>query len=296
MRPEIIADYACITGEGPLWHPLERRLYWVDIPQSRIFRYDPATGHHEICHQGDEAIGGFTVQADRALLLFMARGAVRRWHDGALETVIEEIPQERESRFNDVIASPEGRVFCGTMPTEDRLGRLYRLDPDGTLTQVLDAVDISNGMGFSPDLQHLYYTESRKRTITRFDYDRATGALSNRRVFVEIPPGEGVPDGLTVDADGNVWSARWGGSRLVRYTPDGEEDLRINVPAKNVSSVTFGGPDLTDIYVTTAGGDDKTENGPGAGALFHLNLGIQGRAEFFSRIRLERDSRDYRNG
>jgi D-xylonolactonase len=182
------------------------------------------------------------------------------------------------------------------MPTEDRLGRLYRLDPDGTLTQVLDAVDISNGMGFSPDLQHLYYTESRKRTITRFDYDRATGALSNRRIFVEIPPGEGVPDGLTVDADGNVWSARWGGSRLVRYTPDGKEDLRINVPAKNVSSVTFGGPDLTDIYVTTAGGDDKTENGPGAGALFHLNLGIQGRAEFFSRIRLERDSRDYRNG
>lgn len=288
MKPEIIADYACITGEGPLWHPLEQRLYWLDIPQGRIFRYDPATDHHEICHQDDEAIGGFTVQADGALLLFMARGAVRRWRDRVLETVIAEIPQERGNRFNDVIADPEGRVFCGTMPTtmptEERLGRLYRLDPNGALTQVLDAVDISNGMGFSPDLRHLYYTESRKRTITRFDYDRATGALSNRRAFVEVPPGEGVPDGLTVDVEGHVWSARWGGGCLVRYTPEGDEERRITFPAKQVSSVTFGGPDFTDIYVTTAGGDHKAENGPGAGALFHLNLGIQGRAEFFSRI------------
>jgi D-xylonolactonase len=292
MKPDLIADYACITGEGPLWHPLEKRLYWLDIPQGRIFRYDPATGRHEICHQADEAIGGLTIQADGALLLFMARGAVRRWHDGMLETIIAEIPQEREGRFNDVIADPEGRIFCGTMPTEERLGRLYRLDPDGTLTQALDAVDISNGMGFSPDLQHLYYTESRRRTIYRFDYNRATGALSNRRVFVEIPLGEGVPDGLTVDVEGYVWSARWDGGCLVRYTPEGQEEKRITFPATKVSSVTFGGPDFTDIYVTTAGGDDKTENGPGAGALFHLNLGIQGRAEFFSRIRLERDSRD----
>lgn len=292
MKPDLITDYACITGEGPLWHPLEKRLYWLDIPQGRIFRYDPATGRHEICHQADEAIGGLTIQADGALLLFMAQGAVRRWHNGVLETIIEEIPQERNSRFNDVIADPEGRVFCGTMPTEHRLGRLYRLDPDGTLTQVLDAVDISNGMGFSPDLRYLYHTESRARTITRFDYDRVTGALSNRRVFVEIPSGEGVPDGLTVDAEGYVWSARWGGSRLVRYTPEGEEERRIRFPANKVSSVTFGGSDLTDIYVTTAGGDDKAENGPGAGALFHLNLGIQGRPEFFSRVEVRQDSQD----
>jgi D-xylonolactonase len=292
MKPDLIADYACITGEGPLWHPLEKRLYWLDIPQGRIFRYDPATGRHEICHQADEAIGGLTIQADGALLLFMARGAVRRWHNGVLETIIEEIPQERNSRFNDVIADPEGRVFCGTMPTEHRLGRLYRLDPDGTLTQVLDAVDISNGMGFSPDLRYLYHTESQARTITRFDYDQTTGELANRRVFVEIPPGEGVPDGLTVDAEGYVWSARWGGSRLVRYTPEGEEERRIRFPANKVSSVTFGGSDLTDIYVTTAGGDDKAENGPGAGALFHLNLGIQGRPEFFSRVEVRQDSQD----
>jgi len=284
MKPELIADYACVIGEGPLWHVQERRLYWVDIPQGRLFRYDPATGDHECCHQDEAAIGGFTVQADGALLLFMARGAVRRWHDGALTTVVAEIPEERGGRFNDVIADPRGRVFCGTMPVGERPGRLYRLDPDGTLARVLDAVHISNGMGFSPDLQSLYHTESLRRTIYRFDYDRATGTLSNRRVFVRTPPGEGVPDGLTVDAEGYVWSARWDGGCLVRYTPQGEEALRISFPAKKVSSVAFGGADSTDLYVTTAGGDRKAEEGPGAGALFRLNLGIRGRPEFVSRI------------
>lgn len=285
LEPELIADYACVTGEGPLWHPLEQRLYWVDIPTGRMFRYAPATGQHEQCYAG-EVVGGFTVQADGALLLFMARGAVALWREGALTPLIAEIPAERDSRFNDVIADPEGRVFCGTMPTGEQGGALYRLDGDGALTRLLEGVQISNGMGFSPDLAQLYYTESLARTIWRFDYDRATGALSEQRVFVRVPEveGEGVPDGLTVDAEGHIWSARWGGGCLVRYRPDGIEDLRTPLPAQKVSCVTFGGPDTTDLYVTTAGGDDKAANGTGAGALFRLRLGIQGRPEFYSRI------------
>ncbi len=283
MEPELIADYACVTGEGPLWHPLERRLIWVDIPTGRMFRYDPATGQHAQCYAG-EVVGGFTIQADGALLLFMARGAVALWREGALTPVIAEISEERESRFNDVIADPEGRVFCGTMPTGDRGGALYRLDTNGALTRVLEGVQISNGMGFSPDLTQLYYTESLARTIWLFDYDRATGDLSNRRIFVRVPEREGVPDGLTVDAEGYVWSARWNGGCLVRYRPDGVEDFRIPFPARKVSCATFGGPDYTDLYVTTAGGDDKAANGPGAGALFRVRVGIQGRPEFCSRV------------
>jgi len=288
MELELIADYGCLTGEGPLWHPLERRLYWVDIPPGRLFRYDPAQGHHEPCYAAGESIGGFTVQADGALLLFMARGAVSLWREGTLTPVIPEIPEERESRFNDVIADPEGRVFCGTMPVGERGGSLYRLDPDGALTRVLDGVQISNGMGFSPDLTQFYYTESLARTIWLFDYDRATGALSRRRAFVRTPEHEGVPDGLTVDAEGHVWSARWDGGCLVRYRPDGSEDFRVEFPARQVSCATFGGPDYRDLYVTTAGGDDKATNGPGAGALFRLRPGVQGRPEFFSRIAVGR--------
>ncbi|MFH1007072.1 MAG: SMP-30/gluconolactonase/LRE family protein [Candidatus Latescibacterota bacterium] len=285
MKPELIADYACHTGEGPLWHPGEKRLYWLDIPAGRIFRYTPASGTHEQVHEG-EAIGGFTIQADGALLLFMARGAITIWREGTLTTAIDEIPDERESRFNDVIADPAGRVFCGTMPTEDRLGRLYRLDLDGTLTRVLDGITCSNGMGFSPDRKHMYYTDSHKYEIYVFDYDEDTGAIANQRLFVRAPKGEGVPDGLTVDEAGYVWSAHWDGNCLVRYTPDGVEDRRIPLPAPKVSSLTFGGEDYTDIYITTAGGTSKETEGSGAGALFRVNPGIRGVPEFPSRIGL----------
>lgn len=285
MELELVADYACATGENPLWHPEEEHVYWVDIPAGRLFRYDPRTGRHEQCLEG-EPIGGFTLQADGSLLLFMARGAIRVWRDGFIKTIVEEIPDERTTRFNDVIADPEGRVFCGTMPTADRLGRLYRLDPDGHLTILLEGIGCSNGMGFTPDRKGMYYTDSPRRVIYLFDYDQATGALSNQRVFVRTPEGEGVPDGLTVDAEGYVWSARWDGSALYRYAPDGREVLRIPFPAKKVSCPTFGGQDYGDLYVTTAGGAHKDREGPGAGALFRLRPGVKGVPEFRSRVGL----------
>jgi D-xylonolactonase len=283
MEPIMLADYACHTGENPLWHPMEKRIYWTDIPHGELFWYDPATGQHEHFYKGEQ-VGGFTIQVDGALLLFMARGAVKIWRNGELTTVIDEIPDERESRFNDVMADPVGRVFCGTMATKDRLGRLYRLDPDGALTLLLEGIGVSNGMGFTPDLTKMYYTDSPARKIYLFDYNQDTGAISNQRTFVEIPEGEGWPDGMTVDVEGCVWSARWDGSALFRYTPEGVEERRITFPCKKVSSVIFGGDDLTDMYVTTAGGQNKAEEGEGAGALFHLNLGIRGKPEFFSKI------------
>ena len=283
MEPVLVADYQCITGEGPLWHPDEKRVYWLDIPLGRMFRYDPATGKHEQCYEG-EMIGGFTIQDDGALLLFMARGAVKVWREGRLTTIIEEIPDERNSRFNDVIADPAGRVFCGTMPTKERLGRLYRLDLDGKLTKLLEGIGCSNGMGFTPDRKRMYYTDSPKHEIYLFDYDQASGAITNQRVFVHTPEDEGAPDGMTVDAEGYVWGARWDGGCLVRYAPDGTEVLRVQFPARKVSSAIFGGDDYTDIYVTTAGGNKKETEGWGAGGLFRINLGIRGVPEFRSRI------------
>jgi D-xylono/L-arabinono-1,4-lactonase len=287
MKPTMIADYACVTGEGPLWHPDEGRLYWVDIPTGRMFRYEPATGHHEPCYQGP-SVGGFTLQADGKLLLFMEKGAIRAWQDGFCETIVPEIPEERESRFNDVIADPEGRVFCGTMPTRERPGRLYRLDRDGSLRVVVPEVGISNGMGFTPDGTGMYYTDTRARCIYLYDYDRATGEIGNRRIFASVPaePGEGGPDGMTVDAEGYVWSARWDGGCLVRYDPQGREVGRIAFPAKKVSCPTFGGPDYADLYVTTAGGQNKAEDGEGAGALFRVDAGVRGVPEFRSRVGL----------
>ncbi len=286
IQPELIADYQCQIGENALWHPLERRLYWTDVTGGRLFRYDPVTGKHEQCYSGPP-VGGFTVQADGTLLLFMARGAIAQWRDGHLKYLIEEISDERQSRFNDVIADPAGRVFCGTMPTPTRPGRLYRLDPEGGLHLLLEGIGISNGMGFTLDRRQMYYTDSEARCIYLFDYDEKTGSLTNQRVWLRTPEGAGLPDGMTVDAQGHVWSARWDGSALYRYTPDGVEELRIEFPARKVASVAFGGDDLSDLYITTALMDGtKAEEGEGAGALFRLRLGIRGLQEFFSRIRI----------
>jgi D-xylonolactonase len=281
----MVADENSGIGEGPLWHPTEKKVYWVDIAGGSMFRYDPDHRTHERVYQG-LPVAGLTLQEDGTLLLFMARGAVGIWKNGELAFIIDEIPEERDTRFNDVIADPEGRVFCGTMPSEDHLGSLYRLDTDGTLTRILERIAVSNGMGFTPDRKQMYYTDSGKGEIYLFDYEPVSGELSNERVFQKVPGSEGVPDGMTVDSEGYVWSARWDGGCLVRYAPDGTEVLRIPFPARKVSSLTFGGPDYRDIYVTTAGGENREEEGSGAGALFHLDLGIQGVPESFSRIGL----------
>ena len=285
MVPELIADYRCETGEGPLWHPMERQVYWSDIPRGRIFRLNPFSRRHEQIYEG-RIVGGYTIQSDGSLLLFMDRGSVAVWRDGKLKYLVNEMEGETDNRFNDVAADPAGRVFCGTMPTDTRSATLYRMDTDGSITTVLEGVGLSNGIGFSPDQKQMYYTDSLARKIYIFDYDIDSGDITNQRVFVETPDDGSIPDGMTVDAEGYVWGARWDGSSLYRYNPDGEQVVQIQFPAKKVSSVIFGGVDLTDMYVTTAGGGNKAEEGPGAGGLFRLNVGIQGKPEFLSRVGL----------
>jgi len=286
--PVLIADYACETGENPLWHPMERRLYWTDIPAGRLFRYDPASGKHELCYQG-RPVGGFTIQPDGALLLFMDRGTIALWRNGALteivqDIVLEDIPEERDSRFNDVIADPQGRVFCGTMSTAERKGRLYRLDIDRSLHLLLEGIGCSNGMAFTLDRRGLYYTDSFAREIYLFDYDAESGAISNQRIFARFAEADGLPDGATLDAEGHLWTALWDGACIVRLSPDGSVERKIATPVPKTSSLAFGGDDCSDIYITTAGGNRKDVEGPLAGGLFHLKAETRGLPEFFSRI------------
>ena len=284
MTPELIADYACEVGENPLWHPAEKRVYWSDITTGRIFYYDTVTRKHGLHNEGT-IVGGFTIQSDGTLLCFMDDGAIGTLRNGKFDYLMKSIPGEEQHRFNDVAADPQGRIFCGTVSkTLDVPGRLYRLDRDGSITKVVDGVGVSNGIGWTLDHKHMYYTDSKARTIYIFDYDEGTGEISNQRPFVQVT--DGMPDGMTVDSEGYIWSARWDGSALHRFTPNGKQDRKVEFPAKQVSSVIFGGDDLTDMYVTTAGGQDKAKNGPGAGALFRVNVGIKGLPEFQSRIGL----------
>ena len=285
--PEVVFDAPCEIGEGPLWHEDEQTLYWVDISAGRVYRYDPASGENAVAYQHDAMVGGFTIQANGSLLLFCSRGAILHLRKGKATPVIDEIPAERDGRFNDVIADPEGRVFCGTMPNRKGVARLYRLDPDSTLTEVYPDIGLSNGMGFSPDLQTFYHTDTGHRCIYRMDYDRATGELANRSVLLRTPADEGGPDGMAVAADGTIWSARWGGRALFHYDAAGELLGAVPFPVLKVSSVTFGGPDVTTAYVTTAcgeGGGRNDDEGHLAGSLFRVDLGAQGTAPFRSRI------------
>ena len=284
MQLEKITELDLQTGENPLWHPAEKKLYFTDIPTGRLFRYDPATDKTEQFYDGD-TVGGFTFQADGSLLLFMERGRIARWQDGELTTLIDEIPAERESRFNDVIADPQGRVFCGTMPSPTTGGRLYRLDRDLGLVPLVENVQISNGMGFTRDYKQFYYTESVARKIYLFDYDQATGDLTNKRVWRDFSADPGVPDGMTVDSEGCIWSARWDGGAVFRYAPNGDLLEKIELPAKKIPSICFGGDDLRDLYITTAlDGGTKAEEGQGAGALFRARVDVAGVPEFYSKI------------
>lgn len=286
MQARVLVDSECELGEGPLWQPEEKRIYWTDIRAGKIHRYDPASDAHELYYDAPdgEKIGGFTFQEDGSLLLFMTDGRVSIYREGVLETVVSGLPDEAGMRFNDVIADPRGRVFCGTMDVDDpSTGRLYRLETDGTLTTILDSVELPNGMGFTPDRDRFYMTESNTNTIHLFDYDPETGGLENRRTFAERPAETWTYDGLTVDADGGVWSALWDGGSVVRHTAGGEIDRRVEIPATNVTSLAFGGDDLSDLYVTSA----AMQTGPDdvhAGNLFGVDAGRSGKREFTSAV------------
>jgi len=285
MKVERVVDYQCLLGEGPLWHPVEKCLYWLDILRGQVLVYDPSNKTHRIVYEG-EPVGGMTLQADGSLLFLMSKGVIANWRKGKLTTLTQiKDAYEQERRFNDAIADPAGRVYAGTMSLEDYTGRFYRIDTDGTAVKLLENVKISNGMAFSPDHKNFFFTETKASKIHVFDYEQTTGSLTNQRTFADIPQEEeeGLADGLTIDSQGYLWSARFGGSAVVRYSPDGAEERRIPVPAPNVASLTFAGDNLDDLYVATAAVQEKPAD-PSSGALFKLKPGVRGVAQFVSRI------------
>lgn len=274
-----------ILGEGPSWDPAARVLYWVDIKRPAVFRYDPAvgqTGHWPMARP----VGCVapTRSADRLVFadadgfgaLELATGRINRWADPEAD-----LPG---NRFNDGKVDRQGRLWAGTIDGEckEPTGSLYRLDPDGTVHRMAGGFICSNGLGWSPDQRTMYFTDSMVRTIWAFEFDAASGGLGERRVFVRLSDHDGVPDGLTVDAQGYVWSAIWDGWRIVRFAPDGRIDREIPMPVQRPSSCAFGGPDLKTLFVTSACVELQWEalrSGPLAGAIFALDCDVTGLPE-----------------
>ncbi len=280
---EHILGCQCCLGEGPLWHVAEQALYWVDIEGSRVHRLRPATMQHET-FDTDVAITALGLRQSGGFVAATTAG-LGTWQPGdAQVTITHNVePDLPDNRFNDGAVDPGGRFWAGTMytgPDESIFqGTFYRLDPDGRVHTMRREVGVSNGLGWSPDRKTMYYTDSPRHVIYAYDYDAATGAIANERVFVQVPDDEGVPDGLAVDSEGFIWSARWEGWRIVRHDPTGRVEREVRLPVAAVTSCAFGGPDLTDLYITSAWvplDDARRREQPLAGDLFRLRVDVPG--------------------
>jgi L-arabinonolactonase len=281
MKAELIVDSRCTLGEGATWDARSGRLYWVDIEGAKLWRYDPRDQSSRSFNM-PERLATFALCADaNTLLLGLAsRLAFFDLTTGAIRTLME-VEAGQPTRLNDGRCDREGRFVFGTKhDVEDAqpLGGFYRLNTDLTLERLpLGDCAISNSIGFSPDGARMYYCDSPTRQIRVCDYP----SCSNDRVFIELSDSDGVPDGSTVDADGGLWNAQWGGRRVVRYAPDGRETARIDVPTEQPSCVAFGGVDFDTLYVTSAGIGLDTSDGSDAhaGGVFSAQPEARGIAE-----------------
>ncbi|BCL30863.1 SMP-30/gluconolactonase/LRE family protein [Streptomyces aurantiacus] len=251
---EVAVRAEAALGEGPTWDAEAQRLIWIDILGSRVYTYDPVSGRRTVLateqHVGaakPRAGGGLVVNLRDGVGLYGPGPEDFRWLHR------DPVPGRRA---NDAAVAPDGALWTGTMRYDEAPGggTLSRVAPDGTVTAVLDDVTVSNGTGWSPDGRLMYYIDTPTRRIDVFDFDTDSDGqqATNRRPLAVIDEGDGFPDGLTVDADGCVWVALWDGGAVRRYTPSGTLDRVVELPVPRATACTFGGADLTDLYITTA--------------------------------------------
>ena len=281
---ELVVDAHAEVGEGPVWDAERRVLWWVDIPAGLVHVFDPRTG-------GDRAIsvhspvGAIALRRDGTLLAALAeRLAVLDPETGRLETLLPFTDDGPPLRCNDGKCDPTGRFWIGRMDVhgEAAVGSLLRVEPDLSVAACLTQLTVPNGLAWSPDGLTMYYVDSAWCEVRAYAFDAETGAIDDGRPLVRFPHDGTAPDGLTVDEEGCVWVARWGAGCVDRVSPAGDIVARIDVPGvSQVSSCSFGGTDLVELYITTAHEDFTPEDlarEPLAGGLFRCRPGVRGLA------------------
>ncbi len=282
MKVELAIDSYDELGEGPVWDPIQERLYWVDILGPALQQWDPKTGRRarwamptDIGSYALRESGGFVVALRNGLAFFDPKSQT-------FSPITNPEAHLPDTRFNDGKCDRLGRFWAGTMDESgQQQGGLYRLNEAQECRKMRSNIGISNGLGWSPDNRTFYYTDSTQHTIFAYDFDSELGTLSNAHIFAQTPP-EYVPDGLTVDAAGFVWSANWDGWKITRYAPDGTIDREIKMPIQRPTSCIFGGENLTDLYVTSAKiglAAEALATQPLAGCVFVIQTNVQGLPE-----------------
>lgn len=266
-------------GEGPVWDTRAAQLLWVDVPSSTVHQLVPETTA-ERAIRTPESVSAVLPRESEGWLVIAANGfAILSPETGAYDVIAPIEPDDPGTRMNDAACDSVGRCLAGTAALDDsrRRGSLYRLDPDGAVERLLGGVTESNGIAWTADDSTMFYVDTGENAIQAFDYDIATGSISNRRILCTTRPEWGLPDGLVVDEADGVWVGFWGGSAIARFDPEsGELTCVVDVPAKLVTKGAFGGPALTDLYITTAREPGAPAESPGGG-LFIATPGVAGR-------------------
>jgi sugar lactone lactonase YvrE len=291
LNVEVVQDARATLGECPVWDQRTERLHWVDIRAGLVHRISPSDGSDLVFDVG-QPVGSVGLGAAGGLVVALRDGfGLIPSNSDSVEAMIEVEKPLTGNRMNDGRCDAAGRFWAGTIASaweqEPGAGALYRLEQAGDTfgtTQVLTDLTVSNGIDWSPDERHMYFIDSATQRVDVFDFDLDSGTIRNRRPFAEIPVEEGMPDGLVVDAEGCVWVALIGGGRLRRFSPLARIDLEIELPVTLVTSATFGGDGLTDLYITTAKHrltDEERDRQTHAGSVFCCTPGPTGKPQHY---------------
>ncbi|RAU83048.1 SMP-30/gluconolactonase/LRE family protein [Pontibacter arcticus] len=279
-----------ILGEGALWHPIAQVLYWVDIEGKALHIYDPEKQEDRL-YDVNSRIGTVVPVEEGGAIVALESGIHHiDIKTGNLTLLTNPLKKQPGIRFNDGKCGPDNRFWVGTMALDKREGAavLYKMEADGSIKQMLDNLTISNGIAWSLDAKTMYLSDTPTQTIFAFDFNSEKGEISNRRKCIEIPKSEGSPDGMTLDAAGNLWIALFGGAAVACYAPEtGKMISKVKVPAPNVTSCAFGGPELDVLYITTGWeglSDEQLQKYPDSGNLFSVKTGSKGIAANFYKM------------
>ena len=276
-------------GEGPVWDEAGHRLLWVDITAGELHAYDPLTQLDQVIWRHEDVLAAVALATTGELVLALRHHIVALNEVSGMIRPLAQLQVDAQVRFNDAGVDPAGRLVIGTMEEEPTPGTaaLFRLEYDGAITTLLTGLGLSNGMCWDQAGRTLYFIDSLSVGIAAYDYPSSSGALGPPIRTIMIPEDVGIPDGMTIDAEGNLWVALWGGGAVWNLAPDGELLATVEMPVSQPTSVTFAGEGSPELYITSATQHLSTErraSEPLAGSLFRASVAAQGTRERLVRL------------